>query len=116
MEDLDQPADLTVRDLDPSAPVPPGHAVLDVREQDEWDAGHAPGALHVPLGELPARLEELPEEDLLVVCRSGGRSARATAWLNHHGFTARNLVGGMREWHAAGLPMVRDDGSEPYLL
>ncbi|WP_413451573.1 rhodanese-like domain-containing protein [Georgenia phoenicis] len=116
MEDLDQPRDLTVADLDPASPVPAGHAILDVREQDEWDAGHAPGAVHIPLGELPDRLDELPEEDLLVVCRSGGRSMRATAWLNHSGFTARNLDGGMREWAAAGLPMTTDDGSDARLL
>ncbi|WP_324650318.1 rhodanese-like domain-containing protein [Georgenia sp. H159] len=116
MEDVDQPEDLTVRDLDQTSPVPPGHAVLDVREQDEWDAGHIAGATHIPLGELPDRLDELPEEDLLVVCRSGGRSKRASAWLNHTGFTARNLDGGMRDWTAAGLPMTADGGREPTLL
>ncbi|HLT85200.1 MAG TPA: rhodanese-like domain-containing protein [Phototrophicaceae bacterium] len=116
MEDVDQPEDLTVGELDPVNPVPAGHAVLDVREQDEWDAGHIAGATHIPLGELPARLDELPEEDLLVVCRSGGRSMRATAWLNHSGFTARNLAGGMRSWHEAGLPMTADGGREPHLL
>ena len=116
MDDFDQPSDLTVGDLDPSSPVPAGHAVLDVREQDEWDAGHIPGAVHIPLGELPDRLDDLPEEDLLVVCRSGGRSMRATAWLNHSGFTARNLDGGMRSWGAAGLPMTADEGRDPYVL
>ncbi|MCM3661254.1 rhodanese-like domain-containing protein [Georgenia satyanarayanai] len=116
MDDLDQPSDLTVGDLDPAAPVPAGHAVLDVREQDEWDAGHIPGAVHIPLGELPDRLDDLPEEDLLVVCRSGGRSMRATAWLNHSGFTARNLDGGMHAWGAAGLAMTADEGRDPYVL
>ncbi|MBD8062843.1 rhodanese-like domain-containing protein [Oceanitalea stevensii] len=116
MDDLDQPRDLTVGELDPAAPVPAGHAVLDVREQDEWDAGHIPGAVHIPLGELPDRLDDLPEEDLLVVCRSGGRSMRATAWLNHSGFTARNLDGGMHAWGVAGLPMTADEGRDPYVL
>ena len=58
--------------------------MLDVREQDEWDAGHAPGAVHIPLGELPSRLGELPDSDagmLAVICRGGGRSSRAVAWL-----------------------------------
>lgn len=116
MEDTDQPADLTVRDLDPAAPVPEGLAVLDVREQEEWDAGHVPGATHIPLGELPARIDDLPEQDLLVVCRSGGRSARATAWLNHSGFEARNLDGGMKDWETAGLPLTTDDGAAPRIL
>ena len=59
------------------------HAViLDVREKDEWDAGHAPGAVHIPLAELPSRLHELPDTDdgtLAVTCRGGGRSSRAVA-------------------------------------
>jgi len=56
--------------------------ILDVREPDEWSAGHAPGAVHVPLMDLPARLGDLPDVDgatLAVVCRSGGRSSRAVA-------------------------------------
>ena len=114
MEDIDQ--DLTVADLDPAAPVPEGMAVLDVREQEEWDAGHVAGATHIPLGELPARIDELPEEDLLVVCRSGGRSARATAWLNHSGFEARNLAGGLVDWERGGLPLATDDGAAPRIL
>ncbi|NMR21115.1 rhodanese-like domain-containing protein [Cellulomonas fimi] len=96
-----------VSDLDPHAPVPPGTTLLDVREQDEWDAGHAPQALHVPLADLPARVEELrADQRVLVVCHSGGRSARATAWLNQHGYDATNLDGGMVDWARAGLPVV----------
>ncbi|MFC4553645.1 rhodanese-like domain-containing protein [Georgenia faecalis] len=108
--------DLTVADLDPSAPVPEGWALLDVREQDEWDAGHAPDAVHIPLGELPARVDELPEADLIVVCRSGGRSARATAWLARAGFEARNLDGGMKAWERAGLPLAGEGGAPPVVV
>lgn len=108
--------DLHVTDLDPADPVPAGYALLDVREQDEWDAGRAPGALHIPLSELPERLEDLPEDDLLVVCRTGGRSARATAWLEHSGYDARNLDGGMKAWSAAGLPLTASAGNEPQIL
>jgi len=98
---------LSVTDLDPAQPVPPGTVLLDVREQDEWDAGHAPDALHIPLGDLPDRVGELPADDrLLVVCHSGGRSARATAWLNGGGYDAVNLDGGMVDWARAGLPVV----------
>ena len=87
--------------------------VLDVREQDEWDAGHAPGAVHIPLGELPSRLEELPDTDngtLAVTCRGGGRSSRAVAWLSQQGFDVANLDGGMKGWHAAGKPVVSSSG------
>src|SRR5262245_42000489 len=92
-------------------------ALLDVREDDEWAAGHAPGALHIPLGELPARVEELaklPEDQpVYVVCRSGGRSARAAAWLNSSGWEAVNVAGGMKSWHAEGRPVEGDNPSAP---
>jgi rhodanese-related sulfurtransferase len=87
--------------------------ILDVREQDEWDAGHAPGAVHIPLGDLPARLAELPDPDagtLAVTCRGGGRSSRAVAWLTQQGYDVANLDGGMKAWQAAGKPLVADQG------
>ena len=88
--------------------------ILDVREQDEWDAGHAPGAVHIPLGDLPGRLRELPDTDagtLAVTCRGGGRSSRAVAWLSQQGFDVANLDGGMKAWEAAGKTVVAEDGS-----
>lgn len=88
--------------------------IVDVREQDEWDAGHAPGAIHIPLGELPSRLEELPDTDggaVAVTCRGGGRSSRAVAWLTQQGFDVANLDGGMKAWAAAGKSMVADAGT-----
>ncbi|HVV13520.1 rhodanese-like domain-containing protein [Amycolatopsis sp.] len=91
--------------------------LLDVREDDEWAAGHAPGAVHIPLGELPGRVEELaklPEDQpIYVVCRSGGRSARATAWLNASGWEAVNVAGGMKSWHAEGRPVEGENPSFP---
>jgi rhodanese-related sulfurtransferase len=94
--------------------LPDDAVILDVREQDEWDAGHAPGAVHIPLSELPQRLEQLPDTDegtLAVVCRSGGRSSRAVAWLTQQGFDVANLEGGMRAWQAAGKQMVAASGT-----
>ena len=88
--------------------------LLDVREQDEWDAGHAPGAVHIPLGDLPARLDELPDTDagtLAVTCRGGGRSSRAVAWLSQQGFDVANLDGGMKAWAAAGKPLAAASSS-----
>ena len=62
----------------PAAAVPAGAYLLDVREYEEWDAGHAPGAVHIPLGELGARYTELDrDQTLYVICRSGHRSAHA---------------------------------------
>ncbi|WP_295702771.1 rhodanese-like domain-containing protein [Lapillicoccus sp.] len=89
--------------------------VLDVREQDEWDLGHAPNAVHIPLGDLAARLGELPQVDgpLPVMCKGGGRSARAVAWLTQQGFEATNVDGGMTAWAAAGKQMVATGDAAP---
>lgn len=89
---------------------------LDIREQDEWDRGHAPGAIHIPMSELPARVDELApfldrDEQLVVTCRSGGRVERTLPWLAQQGYDVANLDGGMRAWHAAGKPMDTSDGS-----
>jgi rhodanese-related sulfurtransferase len=94
--------------------VPDGAYLLDVREPAEWVAGHAPEATHVPLGQLVARLDEIPADaEVVVVCRSGGRSAQATAYLNQVGRRAVNLDGGMQAWAAAGRPMVSETGAAP---
>ena len=90
-----------------------GAVLLDVREPGEWIAGHAPEAVHVPLGALQHQARELPLDGrIVVVCRSGARSAAAARWLNASGFDAVNLAGGMEAWAAAGLPVV-DDRGEP---
>jgi rhodanese-related sulfurtransferase len=98
-----------------------GVTLLDVREDDEWAAGHAPGAKHIPLGELTTRVDELAElpddQPLYVICRSGGRSARATAWLNATGWDAVNVAGGMGSWATEGRPMTTDlPGTTPEVL
>jgi rhodanese-related sulfurtransferase len=70
--------------------------VLDVREDYEWEAGHIEGALHIPMNDLPERVEELdPDEDVYVICRSGGRSFRVAQWLVGNGYSAMNVSGGM---------------------
>ena len=89
-----------------------GAFLLDVREQDEWDAGHAPEARHIPLGELEERWGEIPaDQEIICVCRGGGRSARAAGALATVGLNTINLAGGMRAWDAAGLPVVAGGGS-----
>lgn len=91
--------------------------ILDVREDYEWEAGHIDGALHIPLDSLPERLADLdPDQDLAVICRTGGRSARATAWLESHGYSAVNVSGGMGAWLEAGKPMVSDNGQDPTVV
>jgi rhodanese-related sulfurtransferase len=88
-----------------------GAVLLDVREPHEWQAGHAPRARHIPLGQLARRAAELPERRAIVtVCRSGARSARAAAMLARNGREVSNLAGGMRAWAHAGLPVVAMGG------
>lgn len=94
--------------------IPEGAKILDVREDYEWEAGHVDGAIHIPLDRLPDSLDDLdPDQDLAVICRTGGRSARATQWLDAHGYSAVNVNGGMGAWLEAGKPMVSDNGQEP---
>ncbi|OLT39023.1 sulfurtransferase [Saccharomonospora sp. CUA-673] len=99
-----------------------GAVLLDVREADEWAAGHAPDAVHIPLGDLPAsmeRLAELPDDGpVYVICRTGGRSAQATMWLNAAGLVdAVNVAGGMKSWQTHGRPLACDhDGADPEVL
>lgn len=95
------------------ADVTPDATVLDVREPEEWDGGHIAGAVHIPLGDLSERLSEVPAGPLLVTCRAGGRSARATEFLRARGIDATNLDGGMKAWAAQGREYVRDDGGTP---
>ena len=100
----------------PAANVPAEAWLLDVREDDEWAAGHVPGATHIPLGELGARTGELPQENAIyVICRSGMRSARAAQALTGAGWQAVNVAGGMQDWAAAGRPMVTDSGAAPFV-
>jgi rhodanese-related sulfurtransferase len=88
-----------------------GAFLLDVRELDEWTAGHAPAASHIPLAEVPARATEVPPGVTVVaICRSGGRSQRAAELLQAQGIESVNLAGGMRAWAAAGLDVVTDEG------
>lgn len=96
--------------------VPQGAYLLDVREDEEWVAGHAPSAVHIPMGELTDRAGEIPrDQDVYVVCRSGGRSAQVTVALNNAGWQARNVDGGMKDWADAGLPMIAESGAHPYV-
>jgi rhodanese-related sulfurtransferase len=97
-------------------PLPEGLVVLDVREDDEWEAGRLEGSVHIPLRELGERFSELPSGQVLVVCRSGHRSAHATSYLVDQGFDAVNLDGGLAAWHAAGRPLTTDDGRPAQVL
>jgi rhodanese-related sulfurtransferase len=84
----------------------PRRTVVDVREPDEFSTGHVPGALNVPLGQLPSRIGDLPVgEPLEVICQSGRRSAQAVEALQAHGVLATNVTGGTAAWIEADLPV-----------
>ena len=103
--------EITISDL------PDGAVILDVREDDEWAAGHAPSAVHVPMGQVADRLSDLPEGDpVYVVCRAGGRSARVTEFLNASGWDAVNVAGGMGAWAAAGKPLSAEHDGDPTII
>jgi rhodanese-related sulfurtransferase len=93
-----------------------GALLLDVREDNEWKAGHAADATHVALSEVPDHLEDFAKDRLIVcVCRSGGRSARAATFLLQSGYDAINLEGGMLAWAGDEQPLV-GDGDEPSIM
>ena len=82
-----------------------GARVVDVREPHEYEAGHVPGAVNIPVGELAGRAGELADgEPVYLVCQGGGRSSRATAALRKTGVVAVNVAGGTKGWQDGGRP------------
>ncbi|MEU6849376.1 rhodanese-like domain-containing protein [Actinacidiphila alni] len=100
-----------------AAAVPADAIVLDVRENEEWAAGHADGAVHIPMGEVVSRIGEVPDGGRVhVVCRVGGRSAQVAQYLIAQGVDAVNVNGGMLDWEAAGRPVVDSSGESGFVL
>ncbi|WP_405134064.1 rhodanese-like domain-containing protein [Nocardia sp. NBC_01388] len=107
------PIDAVPAEFDAARPWAPGTPapalLLDVREDDEWALGHAPGALHIPMVDVPARIDELDyDAEIYVVCRQGGRSLPVVQYLTHVGFDAFSVTGGMVAWQLAGRPLTGD--------
>jgi rhodanese-related sulfurtransferase len=107
-------ADPNIPEVDAAATealVVAGALLLDVREADEWAAGHAPAAVHLPMGRIPESTGELPtDRRIACICRSGARSGRVTEYLRGFGFDIVNVAGGMQGWAASGRPVVTDAG------
>jgi rhodanese-related sulfurtransferase len=100
-----------------AAQVPQDAYLVDVREDDEWAAGHAPGAQHIPLSSLGEQCGQIPRDrDVYVICRVGGRSARATEALNAAGWQALNVSDGMLGWESAGRAMASESDGAPFVL
>ena len=96
--------DISVRELQERIKKGEAPVMIDVREEFEWSMQHLPGVKKISLGNLPEKLDEIGElkgEEVVLICRSGGRSGRATDYLRQQGFSqARNLTGGMLAWKA----------------
>lgn len=89
---------ITVTELAERADTP----LVDVREANEFAAGHVPGAVNIPMSEIGGRLDELPAEAFDVICQIGGRSARVVEALEARGYDVTNVEGGTGEWIAQG--------------
>ncbi|HWS51789.1 MAG TPA: rhodanese-like domain-containing protein [Microbacterium sp.] len=92
---------ITVADLAERSATP----LIDVREKNEYAAGHVPGAVNIPMSEIGERLDELPSEAFDVICQVGGRSARVAEALEARGYDVTNVEGGTGEWVAQGRPL-----------
>lgn len=97
-----------------NAELPDNAVLLDVRTDQEWAAGRAPHAIHIPRDQLEERLSEVPDADpLYVVCRNGDLSTQAAAFLREHGRDAVSVRGGMLEWRMSNRPMSHDGPGIP---
>jgi rhodanese-related sulfurtransferase len=84
-----------------------GATLVDVREPEELAEVRVEGAVALPMSSIQEHLDELPEGALYILCRSGARSARVTQFLEAQGYDATNVDGGIMQWQADGLPVVR---------
>ncbi|HSE69233.1 MAG TPA: rhodanese-like domain-containing protein [Nocardioidaceae bacterium] len=116
---MSTPSQQAYRDVEPLqalAALEEGAVLVDVREPAEWDAGHVPSARHIPLAQLAARSAELPvTRPLVVICRSGNRSAFAARMLATAHPDVSNVSGGMRAWAEVGLPVVARGGGQGFV-
>lgn len=91
--------EITAKELEQKLTTGEALNIIDVREDEEVAMGKIPGAKHIPLGQIPERLEELDKNDhYYMVCRSGARSGNATDFLTERGYNVTNMVGGMLDW------------------
>ncbi len=94
-----------------------GVLIVDVRESFEFEAGHADGAMSVPMTELNERHLEIPkDQEVLLICKSGGRSSQACQLLGKANYNVTNISGGSIEWLSEQLPFVSENGEMPQVI
>ena len=94
-----------------------GYKLIDVREQDEWEAGHHTEAAHIPMGTIPERIEEFNEDDkYIIICRSGGRSGRVCSFIEKEGIQSHNLTGGMKKLSLTSEKIIDSDGNSGIVI
>ncbi len=107
----------TIEPLEAIKLISDGAQLVDVREIHEWNAGHAEYATHIPLGSLSELLHLIDrEKSVIVCCRAGSRSSRATTYLLEQGINAKNLSGGMNSWAEVGLEIVDASGANGFIV
>jgi rhodanese-related sulfurtransferase len=100
------PAEVSVAELAAILEADPTAPVIDVRNPDEYAAGHVPGAVLIPMHVVPVRLQDIPRTSTVyLVCATGGRSAQTAAWLEPQGYDVVNVLGGTQAWVMSGLPV-----------
>jgi rhodanese-related sulfurtransferase len=111
---MTSPEPAEIHHLDPTEAkrrVDGGAMLLDVRNPDEWEAGHPEGATWIPMDQLVDRQGEIPDDrEIVVICKVGARSARVAEALVAAGYDAANIAGGAEAWQAVGFPIVTSDG------
>ncbi|GAB3284078.1 rhodanese-like domain-containing protein [Microbacterium sp. MEC084] len=93
--------EISVQELHDRKDVP----LVDVREVHEYEAGHVPGAVNIPMSQLGERIGDLPAEPFDVICELGGRSGRVVEALSERGYEVTNVAGGTSAWREAGYPV-----------
>ena len=94
-----------------------GYKLIDVREDDEWNAGHHSGAKHIPMSTIPENLNSFEEsEKYIIICRSGHRSGKVSGYLNNQGFDTFNLLGGMQELSLTSENVIDSTGNKGTII
>jgi len=94
-----------------------GYKLIDVREQDEWDAGHHSEARHIPMGTISEKVNEFEtSENYIIICRSGGRSGKVCSFMGEEGIESYNLTGGMNKLSLTSEKIINSNGNNGIVI